>query len=253
MSKPHRLNPDSHQGSAAVARRGRVPSVSPQSSIRPIDPQALAIAEDLNNPLAVVLTNLDLLGGLLARIRDDLVRHRTDEIRSAMRAHLDEAQSCLNDARQAAKRLQARVKRSSVPPPPTIQAHKTAVVKKGAVRPARILIVDDDADLARALGRLFRDYDVVVHCSPVAALGRVVTGERFDIIVSDVTMPGMSGPDLHSEIQHFAPEQASRMVFLTGGGMDPSAEGSLTATGQPVFAKPFDTRELRAFVEKFLG
>jgi CheY-like chemotaxis protein len=87
----------------------------------------------------------------------------------------------------------------------------------------------------------------------VAALGRVVTGERFDVIVSDVTMPGMSGPDLHSEIRHFAPEQAGRMVFLTGGGMDPSAEGSLTATGQPVFAKPFDTRELRAFVEKFLG
>jgi len=251
MTKQHRLRTDSQERSTAVSRRSRVASESPRSAIRSIDRQALAIAEDLNNPLAVVLTNLDLLAGLLPRMRD-ANHHRTDETRAALRAYLDEAQSCLNDARQAAKRLHARVRRSSTPPPPIRHADPPAV-DKGALHPARILIVDDDVDLARALGRLFRDYDVVVQCSPADALGRIANGERFDIIMSDVVMPEMSGPDLHDEILHFAPEQAERMVFLTGGGIAAGVEENLAAIGQPIFAKPFDCRELRAFVEKFLG
>ena len=251
MSKQNRLRTDSQERPTAVSRRSRVASESPRSAVRSVDYQALTIAEDLNNPLAVVLTNLDLLAGLLPRMRD-ANHHRTDETRTALRAYLDEAQSCLNDARQAAKRLYARVKRSSAPPPPVRHAGPPAV-NEGAMRPARIMIVDDDIDLARALGRLFRDYDVVVQCSPADALGRIANGERFDIILSDVVMPEMSGPDLHSEILHVAPSQAGRMVFLTGGGIAGGVEENLAAIGQPIFAKPFDCRELRAFVEKFLA
>jgi DNA-binding response OmpR family regulator len=42
------------------------------------------------------------------------------------------------------------------------------------------------------------------------------------------------------------------MVFLTGGCAKDDDARALTATGQPVLSKPFDVRQLRAFVEKFL-
>ena len=119
-------------------------------------------------------------------------------------------------------------------------------------RPARLLIVDDDERLAEALARLLRAYDVVVHLNAMDALARLHRGERFDVIVSDVIMPGMSGCDLYTEIQQLAPDQAKRVVFLTGGSIDRGTEEFVAAIGQPVLAKPFAAKELRAFIEKFL-
>jgi CheY-like chemotaxis protein len=85
------------------------------------------------------------------------------------------------------------------------------------------------------------------------ALQKLAGGERFDVIVSDVMMPAMRGFDLHAEIRRFAPAQADRIVFLTGGCASEADAEALSATGQPVLSKPFDPKELRAFVKKFLG
>jgi DNA-binding response OmpR family regulator len=62
----------------------------------------------------------------------------------------------------------------------------------------------------------------------------------------------MSGCDLYDEIHRVAPEQASRIVFVTGGLPDQRTENALAAIGQPVLMKPFNPQELRAFIEKFL-
>ena len=128
-------------------------------------------------------------------------------------------------------------------------------LKKKLPHPARILIVDDDVGFARALKRALRDCAAAVQTSVSAqhALDRIVTGECFDLILSDVTMPLMSGCDLYDEVRRFAPEQADRMVFVTGGSGDKRTERALAATGRPVLAKPFKPAELRTFVEKFLG
>jgi len=66
-------------------------------------------------------------------------------------------------------------------------------------------------------------------------------------------MPRMSGCDLFDEIHRIAPEQAIRIVFVTGGLPDQRTESALAANGQPVLMKPFNPKELRAFIEKFLG
>jgi CheY-like chemotaxis protein len=51
----------------------------------------------------------------------------------------------------------------------------------------------------------------------LSALQRITAGERFDIIVCDLMMPQMTGMDLHAALTRAAPDQAARMVFLTGG------------------------------------
>jgi CheY-like chemotaxis protein len=122
----------------------------------------------------------------------------------------------------------------------------------GPKRPARILIVDDDESVGRALYRSLSEYEVVVQSSPVDAVALLDRGERFDVILSDLAMPSMSGCDLLVAIRGLAPEQAGRVVFLTGGARDQETEELLAATGQPVLNKPLAPKALREFIEQFL-
>jgi CheY-like chemotaxis protein len=212
---------------------------------------ASVLADDLKNPLAIVIANLQLLEELVKSVQADTARNggiqpEGGEWRTSRMA---EADNCLSDAHAAAERIREIV----APKKPLRQgASDRPPPHREALRPARILIVDDEVGLGRALQRLFRDYDTVVNTRAQDALDRVVIGERFDLILSDVGMPGMSGCDLYDEIRRVAPEQAARMVFVTGGS-DERSERALAASGQPVLAKPFNPKELRSFVEKFLG
>jgi CheY-like chemotaxis protein len=213
-----------------------------------------AVAHDLNNPLAIIHTNLGFLSGVVRQIRSELATGVDERFTS----QLAEAELSLQDANEAVQRLRTLARSlagpsSSLPPPsaPT-RAIFFPSPDSGAPRPARVMIVDDEESLTRALSRLFRDYDVVVHVDPTDALGRVASGERFDVIVSDVAMPKMSGCDLYEEIRRIAPEQAERVIFLTGGHTSTRISSQLSSIGQPILSKPFDARELRAFIEKFL-
>ena len=102
----------------------------------------------------------------------------------------------------------------------------------------RVLIVDDDPCLARSLGRgLRRVADVTIELDPPAALERVKRGERFDLVICDVVMPAMSGPDLFEHVVASAPELAAAFVFASGG-MPAEVQGRLRATGRPCLEKP---------------
>jgi len=208
--------------------------------------------DELNNPLAVIIANLQLVVDLVVSVQDELAREGglRPDLGAWLTLRMAEADLCLGDARVSAERI-----RDAVAPKKQLQqrvSEEAPALKKQSLRPARILIVDDEEKLARAMQRLFRDYDVVVHLSAHGALDRIVRGERFDLILSDVGMPQMSGCSFYDEIGRIAPEQARSIVFVTGGSADERTEKALAATGQPVLMKPFDPKELRAFVEKFL-
>jgi CheY-like chemotaxis protein len=212
---------------------------------------ASILADELKNPLAVVIANLQLLTELVKGVQADAARNGGLRLDSGewLTIRMAEADNCLSDAHAAAERIREIV----APKKPLRQgASDRPPPLREALRPARILIVDDEVGLGRALQRLFRDYDTVVNTRAQDALDRVVIGERFDLILSDVGMPGMSGCELYDEIRRVDPEQAARMVFVTGGS-DERSQKALAASGQPVLLKPFDPTQLRSFVEKFLG
>ncbi len=206
---------------------------------------------DLKNPLAIVITNLELLENLVARLRVEsgsfALRPQAD---ATLAARLRDAESCLFDAQVAAQRIRDIV--APATPIPQRGSGSRPSVELNIMRAARILIVDDDAGIGRALQRLFRDYDVVVHTSARHAVDRIAIGERFDVVLSDVTMPGMSGRALYEELQRLAPEQAKRVIFITGGASDDRTAQFLETVGQPVLTKPFDPPELRKFIKKFM-
>jgi PAS domain S-box-containing protein len=114
---------------------------------------------------------------------------------------------------------------------------------------ARILVVDDEPYVTRALHRsLSAEHEVATANGARAALSLVDGGSRFDLILCDVMMPGMTGMDLYAELNRLAPDQARRVVFMTGGAFTPRALSFLQEVPNPKLSKPLDLRQLRALV-----
>jgi signal transduction histidine kinase len=119
---------------------------------------------------------------------------------------------------------------------------------------ARLLVIDDEAFIGKMLERVLGDaYTVEATTSSDAALARIAAGERFDLILCDMMMPGQSGIDVHAAIERSAPEQAKRVVFLTGGTFNARADDFLARSGSMVISKPFSVDELRARLDEALA
>jgi len=115
----------------------------------------------------------------------------------------------------------------------------------------RVLIVDDEEVFAGSLQRLLSsEHEVTVLTSGHAALDRLRGGEQFDAIVCDLLMPRTSGFDLHTELRRIAPEQAERIIFLTGGVVSLRAQQFLEKVTNRWFEKPCNLQELRAAVRQ---
>jgi signal transduction histidine kinase len=138
-------------------------------------------------------------------------------------------------------------KAEAVPVPPSVRLHDRGE------RRARILLVDDEIALCRAVQRsLSRFHDVTVSNSGREAISRVVSGERYDVIVSDLMMPEVTGMEIHDELSRRVPDQANRMVFLTGGAFTAGAREFLDTVPNPRIEKPFDMTNLLTIVAGLL-
>jgi CheY-like chemotaxis protein len=85
------------------------------------------------------------------------------------------------------------------------------------VRSGRILVVDDDTAWREALGELLADMGYQV--TEAADGGRALDAlghERFDAVLLDLRMPGMSGEDVAARL----PKDAPPVVFLTGAPVE---------------------------------
>jgi signal transduction histidine kinase len=134
-------------------------------------------------------------------------------------------------------------------PAPTAPAAVAVAAAVAAARRGSILVVDDEEAMLRVVRRVLQaDHDVATTTSATEALARVAGGERFDVVLCDLMMPQMTGMDLHVEMMTCAPEQAGRMVFLTGGAFTPEARAFLERVSNPQIQKPFETAVLRSFV-----
>jgi CheY-like chemotaxis protein len=118
---------------------------------------------------------------------------------------------------------------------------------------SKILIVDDEAPIARALGRALRTHDVVVLDRAADALDAIRTGARFDAILCDLMMPEMTGEALHAALLDLAPDQAAAMIFLTGGATTSLALEFLARVPNARLEKPFELSTLGALIDKHLG
>jgi CheY-like chemotaxis protein len=116
-----------------------------------------------------------------------------------------------------------------------------------AVRGTRVLIVDDDADLAESLAEVLLDHgcDVSVADHGQEAVERACAQE-FDIIFMDVRMPVMNGVDSFFAIRSIKPQ--ARIVMMTGF-KEKFVERAIQAGAEGPLYKPFAIEEMLALIE----
>ena len=132
--------------------------------------------------------------------------------------------------RPSSTSLRAALDRTSHAARPLSEADATQEAGLGA----RVLVVDDDALVARAATRILsREHDVTAVTSGVEALERISSGERFDVILCDLMMPELTGMQLHAELSRLAPDQAERMILISGGAFTAAARAFVNRVEQP--------------------
>lgn len=128
-------------------------------------------------------------------------------------------------------------------------APATVEVPARGGRRGHILVVDDEELILRSVERSLGDeHEVVAVLSAKEALALCAGGQTFDLILCDLMMPDMTGVDLHLELTRVAPEQARRMIFLTGGAFTETARQFLADAPRNHIEKPFDLDDLRATI-----
>ena len=122
-----------------------------------------------------------------------------------------------------------------------------------AGRRGRILLVDDEQLVVNALRRILSaEHDVTTTVAGKEALALCAAGEQYDVIFCDLMMPEMSGMELYGELRSVAPEQANKMVFLTGAAFTAKAKSFLAETRNEHLEKPFDPISLRAIARRHM-
>jgi DNA-binding response OmpR family regulator len=128
-------------------------------------------------------------------------------------------------------------------------------------RPRRALLVDDEPVIRFALRRFFQRQGWAVDEAEDgrAALELLLDGDggktaqSYDVVITDLRMPGLSGIDLHARLERERPELLRRLILSTGDSVSPEAAAFLRRAACPVLSKPFELAELRAMVERVVG
>jgi CheY-like chemotaxis protein len=123
-------------------------------------------------------------------------------------------------------------------------------------RPDRrtILVVDDEAEIRETLVQILSGagHRIVSASSGREALERLATA-RFDLILADLRMPDIDGRALYGEIERRWPEQAERVVFVTGDTLSATLHEFVALSGRPVIEKPFHPADLRRVVAEWVA
>jgi diguanylate cyclase (GGDEF)-like protein len=119
--------------------------------------------------------------------------------------------------------------------------------------PDLILVVDDDADIARfvQVNLEAEGFEVMVATDGVQALA-LVHGRRPDLAVLDLMMPGIDGLDLTRRLRANPTTMAMPIIMLTAKGLTVDKVMGLTVGADDFMVKPFDTMELVARIRSTL-
>ncbi len=123
-----------------------------------------------------------------------------------------------------------------------------------STRRGRVLVVDDEAAIGKAIRRILSSaHDVTLETDARAAFDRLKSsGEAYDVIFCDLMMPNMSGMDFFAELSATVPALADRIVFLTGGAFSPRSEEFLRVNRNRCLAKPFSREAVTSMVHRLI-
>ena len=123
-----------------------------------------------------------------------------------------------------------------------------------AVSGRRVLVVDDEVSIRQLLSEILTldNHSVAVASSGLEAAD-LAERESFDVIITDMKMPGMDGAAFYRQVRQRDPQQARRIIFITGDTVSPDTRAFLQRVSNPVLSKPFKIGPLRDAIETVLS
>jgi CheY-like chemotaxis protein len=117
-----------------------------------------------------------------------------------------------------------------------------------------LLIIDDDPSFTRALVRLLRHdgHTVDTVSNGHHALARL-QAHRYDLILCDLWMPELAGPDFYAILSRQDASLRQRVLFLTGDTLGAASMAFLAQCGQPCLSKPCTAAATRHAIHQVLG
>jgi DNA-binding NtrC family response regulator len=118
------------------------------------------------------------------------------------------------------------------------------------VAPAKVMVLEDDEDVSRAIARKLRGdgFGIEESMDPVNVLKRLEAGEGdWDVVILDMGLPGMSGLDVLHRFREYGSHAAC--IMLTGDRSAATATECMRAGAFYYLTKPFEPYQLSSMVQ----
>jgi len=141
---------------------------------------------------------------------------------------------------------------STEPPPSSAQQSSNPPI--GELGSAKILVIDDDPGVGRALRLMLEDeHDVTCFTSPREGLRALLQDQSYDLVFCDLMMPELTGIDIYQVLRFNRPGYETRLVFMTGGAFTASAKRFLSQVPNARIEKPFNLKALQRMVQRSIA
>ncbi len=125
-------------------------------------------------------------------------------------------------------------------PPASPLEHSEEPLPHDGVVGLRILVVDDELLVRKALVRVLAAHEVVLACDANEALHVLRQDSQFHLVLSDLMMPEGSGLELYEGIVAEHKHLIERLVFMTGGVLTQEVSDFIEQVPNPTLQKPID-------------
>lgn len=138
-----------------------------------------------------------------------------------------------------------------IQPEPSLPEVDSVIDEQPQLAPQSILVVDDERPVALLVRRLLerQGHTVDVAYNSATALKKI-RHKHYDLIVSDIRMPGLDGRQLYARLQKRDPMLSKRMIFFTGDTASADTQAFLQEAGSRYVTKPVKGDELLAVVRE---
>ena len=116
-----------------------------------------------------------------------------------------------------------------------------------------VLVIDDECSVRVALARYFErggwEVRQAEDGSEALELLADPAASEYQVVITDLRMPGRTGIEVHDWLAEHRPELFERLIIITGDVASPSVREFIRRTTRPVLEKPFELRALAALVQ----
>ena len=117
----------------------------------------------------------------------------------------------------------------------------------------RVLVLDDNEMITDMLGSML---DMFGYQATTANAGedalQILALDSYDVVLSDLRMPGMDGQEFYRRAVAEHPELAHRIVFLTGDSIGDGAREFFETTACPFLTKPYGLQTVHDLIDGLL-